>query len=124
MIKRFLLHIIANSAALYIVMQLLGGDFVITGGVKGFLIAGIIFGILNGFAKPILKIIALPFVFITAGLFTLVINMFLVWFAKYALAILAFEGVEIIIAGSIFTYLSVGVIMAIVNMVIQWLAKN
>ena len=124
MIKRFLLHIIANSAALYIVMQLLGGDFLVTGGVKGFIIAGVIFGILNGFVKPILKIAALPFVFLTAGLFTLVINMFLVWFAKYALDVLQFEGISIQIAGSLFTYLYVGVIMAIVNMVIQWLVKN
>jgi putative membrane protein len=124
MIKRFLLHIVANAAALYIVMQLLGGDFLVTGGIKGFLIAGVIFGILNGFAKPILKIAALPFVFIKAGLFTLIINMFLVWFAKYALDILQFEGVSIQIANSLFTYLYVGLIMAVVNMLIQWLAKN
>ena len=124
MIKRFLLHILANAAALFIVVQLLGGDFLITGGWKGYVIAALIFGILNGFVKPILKVIALPFVFITAGLFTLVINMFLVWFAKYALDILQFEGVAIQIANSLFTYLYVGVIMAIVNMVIQWLVKN
>ncbi|MBN2087173.1 phage holin family protein [Candidatus Peregrinibacteria bacterium] len=124
MIKRFLLHIIANAAALYITVQTLGGDFIINGGWKGYIIAALIFGILNGLVKPILKIIALPFVFITAGLFTLVINMFLVWFAKYAIDVLAFEGVSIVIAGSIFTYLSVGIIMAIVNMVIQWLAKS
>ena len=124
MIKRFLLHILANAAALYIVVQLLGGDFLITGGWKGYTIAALIFGILNGLVKPILKIITLPFVFITAGLFTLVINMFLVWFAKYSLDVLQFKGVSIVIAGSLFTYLYVGVIMAIVNMVIQWLAKK
>lgn len=124
MIKRFILHILANAAALYITVQILGGDFIITGGWKGFLIAALIFGILNGFVKPVLKIITLPFVFITAGLFTFVINMFLVWFAKYALGILAFDGIEIIIAGSIFTYLSVGIIMSIVNIVIQWLARK
>lgn len=124
MIKRFILHILANAIGLYMTVQLLGGDFIVTGGWKGFLIAALIFGILNGFVKPILKIITLPFVFITAGLFTFVINMFLVWFAKYTLGILAFEGIEIIIAGSIFTYLSVGIIMAFVNMLIQWLARK
>ena len=124
MIKRFLLHILANAAALFIVVQMLGGDFLVTGGWKGYAIAALIFGILNGFVKPILKIAALPFVFITAGLFTLVINMFLVWFAKYTLDVLQFDGIAIQIAGSLFTYLYVGVIMAIVNMVIQWLVKN
>ena len=124
MIKRLILYIIANAAALFIVVQLLGGDFLITGGVKGYIIAAFLFGILNGFAKPILKVLTLPFVFITAGLFTFVINMFLVWFAKYALDILAFEGVAIDIAGSWVTYLYVGIIMAIVNILIQWLAKK
>ncbi len=124
MIKRFILHILANAVGLYMTVQILGGDFLVTGGWKGFLIAALIFGVLNGFVKPIIKIITLPFVFITAGLFTLVINMFLVWFAKYAIGIFAFEGVEIVIAGSIFTYLSVGIIMAIVNILIQWLVRN
>jgi len=124
MIKRFILHIIANAVALYIVVQMLGGDFLITGGWKGYVIAGLIFGILNGFVKPILKIVSLPFIFITAGLFTLVINTFLVWFAKYALGILQFEGIAIQMPGSIFTYLYVGIVMAIVNTVIQWLIKN
>jgi putative membrane protein len=124
MIKKFLLHILANAAALYIVVQVLGDDFLITGGWKGYAIAALIFGILNGFVKPILKIITLPFVFITAGLFTLVINMFLVWFAKYSLGILQFEGISIVVAGGLMTYLYVGIIMAIVNMVIQWLVRN
>ena len=124
MIKKFLLHILANATALYIVVQVLGGDFLITGGWKGYAIAALIFGILNGFVKPILKIITLPFVFITAGLFTLVINMFLVWFAKYSLGVLQFEGISIVVAGGLMIYLYVGIIMAIVNMVIQWLVKN
>lgn len=124
MIKRFILHILANAIGLYMTVQILGGDFLVSGGWKGYLIAALIFGILNGFIKPVIKILTLPFVFITAGLFTLVINMFLVWFAKYAIGVLAFEGVEIVITGSIFTYLSVGIIMAVVNMIITWLAKK
>jgi putative membrane protein len=124
MIKRFILHILANAAALYITVQLLNGNFIISGGWKGYLIAALIFGILNGLVKPILKIITLPFVFITAGLFIFVINMFLVWFAKYILNVLQFEGVSITVSAGLFTYLYVGLTMAVVNMVIHWLVKN
>lgn len=41
---------------------------------------GIILGLLNFFVRPILKTIALPLEIITFGLFTLVINMGLIWF--------------------------------------------
>jgi putative membrane protein len=45
-----------------------------------FLLLGIILGLLNFFVRPILKAIALPLEIITLGLFTLVINMGLIWF--------------------------------------------
>ncbi|PIZ73814.1 hypothetical protein COY07_01585 [Candidatus Peregrinibacteria bacterium CG_4_10_14_0_2_um_filter_43_11] len=124
MIKRIILHILANVAALYITVQLLPGDFVITGGWKGYVIAAIIFGFLNSIIKPLLKILTLPFVFVTAGLFTFVINMFIVWFAKYALDILMFEEVAIQVEGGWVAYLYVGIIMAIVNMLMHWLARK
>ncbi|MBU0727624.1 phage holin family protein [Patescibacteria group bacterium] len=123
MIKRFILHILGNGAALYAIVELLKGDFVINGGLKGFLIAALFFGILNTFIKPIIKILTLPFVFITAGLFTLVINTFLAWFAKYALDVLQFQGVTIEVGHWLF-YLYVGVFMAIANMLIHWLTRK
>jgi putative membrane protein len=44
------------------------------------LVLGIILGILNFFIGPILKAIALPLEIVTLGLFSLVINMGLLWF--------------------------------------------
>jgi len=123
-LKRILAHIIANGAALYFVGILLEGDFMITGGWKGYLIGGILFGLLNGIIKPILKILSLPFVLITAGFFILVINMFLVWFAKYSLNILDFEGVTIVVENGITTYFIAGFLISILNWVITWLLKK
>ena len=122
--RRLLAHIVANGVALYFVGIILEGDFLITGGLKGYLIAAIIFGLLNGIVKPILKILSLPFVFITAGLFILVINTFLVWFAEYALDVLEFQGVTIVVEGGFFMYLIVGFLISIFNMVIHWLLKK
>ncbi len=124
MIKRLILHILANAGALYACTQLLGEDFILNGNWKGYLIASVIFGILNGIVKPILKIITLPFVFITAGLFVFIINMFLVWFAKYSLDILKFEGISIQIQNGWVTYLYIGIFMSIANIIIHWLAKK
>lgn len=45
-----------------------------------FLVLGIILGLLNYFVRPILKAITLPLEIITLGLFSLVINMGLIWF--------------------------------------------
>ncbi len=40
---------------------------------------GIVLGLLNYFLKPILKALALPFEIISLGLFTIVIDMVLIW---------------------------------------------
>lgn len=124
MIKRLLLHLLANVGALYVTYILLQGNFVITGGWRGYAIAAVLFGVLNGFVKPIVKILSLPFVFMTAGLFTFVINMGIVWFGKYALDVLKFEGVAIQIQGGWVTYLYIGLVMAIANILIHWLLKH
>jgi putative membrane protein len=124
LLRRITAHLVANGVALYFVSVILEGNFAIVGGWKGYLIAAIIFGVLNGIVKPILKILSLPFVVITAGLFIFVINMFLVWFAKYFLDVLQFEGVAIAIEGGVFTYLLAGFLIGLFNMVIHWLLKK
>ncbi len=45
-----------------------------TGGWKLYLVAGVVLGLLNTFIKPLLKVLGFPFILITFGLFTLVIN--------------------------------------------------
>lgn len=124
MIRTLILRLLANAAALYFVVSLLQPNFLITGGTSGFLITAFIFGVVNGFAKPLLKLLTFPLIFITAGLFTFAINMFLVWSAQYMLNVLQFEGVSIIIAGGWPTYLYVGFIMSIANTIIHWLTQR
>src|SRR5260370_468325 len=46
---------------------------------KVFIFLGIILGLLNYFVKPALDTITLPLRLITLGLFSFVINMFLIW---------------------------------------------
>lgn len=44
-----------------------------------FLLAGLIFSAVNAVIKPIVTILSLPFMLVTMGLFTVVINGFMVW---------------------------------------------
>lgn len=123
MIRRIILSIIANASAIYLLTYLLE-NISLSGGVKAFVITGIIFGFLNSLVKPLLKLISLPFVFLTAGLFIFVINAIMLWVLKFTLAILAFEGIELIIDGGVLTYLYASVVLAIVNTIIHWLIKK
>ena len=43
------------------------------------LVLGVVLGLLNYFLRPILKTLALPLEILTLGLFTIVINMALIW---------------------------------------------
>jgi len=48
-----------------------------------FLLLGIILGLLNYFVKPVLKIISLPLEILTLGLFSIAMNMALLWFLDF-----------------------------------------
>ena len=50
------------------------------------LIASLLLGLLNAFVRPILLLLALPLVFFTLGLFTLVINAVLLYFVGVLLS--------------------------------------
>lgn len=47
-----------------------------------YIVIGTIFGLINFFIKPILKVITLPLRILTLGLFEIVINMALIWFVS------------------------------------------
>jgi putative membrane protein len=49
------------------------------GGIAGFIILALIFGLINALLKPLLTILTCPLVLITLGFFLLVINGMLLW---------------------------------------------
>jgi len=73
--RGFLLRLILNSAALWIVAQLYSGVFFAPGsGLVDYLVAGLILGLANALIRPILLLLTLPLNLVTLGLFTLVVN--------------------------------------------------
>lgn len=71
--KKILISIVVNAIALWAAAWILGGGDMVDG-VMGWLFLAVIFGLVNTFIKPIIKLFSLPFTILTLGLFTLVIN--------------------------------------------------
>ena len=66
---------------LWIAVQLFGYDTLnsVPMSIATFLLAGLIFSAVNAIIKPVITIMSLPVVLVTMGLFTLIINGFMVW---------------------------------------------
>lgn len=75
----FILVWILNAVALLLVAYLLPGIAVASFGSA--LIAALVLGLLNMLVKPVLVLLTLPITIITLGLFLLVLNALLFWFA-------------------------------------------
>lgn len=77
--RGFLLRLLLNTLALWIVTQLYGGLFFAKDSSLGdYILAGLIFGLANALLKPVLLLLTLPFNILTLGLFTLVVNALIV----------------------------------------------
>jgi putative membrane protein len=72
-----IVQLLINAAALYVAVLLVPGldfDFGPADAWWKFLLVAFIFGLVNTFLKPILRIVTLPITFMTLGLFLLVLN--------------------------------------------------
>ena len=75
---KILIRLLINAAALWVAVQLVPGVS-FTGDGRLLLVVALVFGLLNACLKPLLMILTLPFLLITLGLFTFVLNAFLLW---------------------------------------------
>ena len=78
----FVIRWVLNSIGLWIAVRILGtgyndGNLVVSTG--AFLTAGLIFSIINTILRPIVIILSLPAILLTLGLFTIVVNGFMVY---------------------------------------------
>jgi putative membrane protein len=73
-----LFRLLINAAALWAAVRLVPGVS-FTGDWRLLLVVALIFGVLNASLKPLLIVLTLPFLVVTLGLFTFVVNAFLLW---------------------------------------------
>jgi len=115
---RFFVRILSNALAVYLAAYFVVGfdlphqlqDW------KLLLLAGLILAIFNAILKPILKLISLPFIILTLGFFTLIINIGLLWLLSQFLP-------ELTIAG-FWAYFWGTIIISLVNLIVEPFIKN
>jgi putative membrane protein len=74
----FLIRLVINALALYVATQIVPGVHYV-GDPLPFLGVALVFGVINAFVGPLAKLLALPLILITLGVFLLVVNGFLLW---------------------------------------------
>lgn len=108
----FIVRWLLNSFGLWVAVRLLGtgySDAQVDGGVAVFLLAGLIFSIINTVLRPIIVILSLPAILLTLGLFMLVVNGILVYISlKLA------PGLQMTFVNSILT----GMILSLINYIV------
>ena len=100
--------------ALYVATLFVQG-FGIEGGIKEYLIAGVILGLLNLTVRPVLKLISMPIIILTLGIFSLVINALMLWIVGYAF--------EFVVIENLYALVWATIIIGLVNAGISLLTK-
>lgn len=113
-VYKILVAIAFNAVILYFLTTLVDG-IAFNGGLKFFVLGGFVLGIINSIIRPIIKALSLPLIFITGGLFLIVINVGVLFLLSHVLN--SYGGGEITL---VFQNFSSYVIGAIVFGVINW----
>lgn len=112
---KFILQILANALGIFIAVYFIK-DIKFAGDWIDFLIIGGILAIANLIVRPILKIVTAPLIFVTLGLFIIIINAVILfavdWFVN-ALEITSLLG-----------YLLGSIIVSIINAIIMGIFKK
>jgi len=112
---KFLIRLVINAIALGLAVTLVEGlNF--TSDVFGLLIVAIVFGLVNALIKPIVRFVTLPISVVTLGLFSLVINAFMLMLTAWFTGPLQVSGFFPALWGSI--------IISIVSTVLNWFVRD
>jgi putative membrane protein len=74
----FLVRLLVNAAALWVATRIVPG-VTYSGEVLPFLVVALVFGIINTFIGPVVKLLSLPLIILTLGIFALVVNGLMLW---------------------------------------------
>lgn len=109
----FIVRWILNSVGLWIAVRIFGtgyNDEQLKASAGVFLVAGLIFSLVNAVLKPIVMILSLPAILVTLGLFTIIVNGLMVY-----ISLRLAPGLQMTFLYSIFT----GLILSLVNYIVS-----
>jgi len=116
---KFILRWIINAIALFLAAYFVPG-VTLQGGWTSIIWLALIFGLINAFLRPLLKLLTCPLIFLTLGLFTLLINTFLFWLTSQVGQ--AF-GIGFTVAGFWPAFLG-GLVVTVVSVVMSMILKD
>ena len=109
----FIVRWLLNSFGLWVAFRLLGTGYEnvdVTAGSWGFLLAGLIFSVINSVLRSLAVIFSLPAILLTLGLFMIIVNGALVY-----LSLAIAPGISMSFANSILT----GIILSLINYIVS-----
>lgn len=109
----FLVRWALNAIGLWIAVRLLGTGYdnvEVTAGFWGFILAGLIFSLVNSIFKPLAVVLSLPAILLTLGLFVIIVNGAMVYFS-----LLIAPGISMSFGNSILA----GIILSLVNYIVS-----
>lgn len=109
----FVLRWMLNSLGLWVAVRIFGtgySDAELAAGAWVFLVAGLIFSIVNAILRPIVIILSLPAILLTLGLFTIIVNGLMVY-----VSLMLTPGIHMTFWHSVLT----GIVLSLVNYIVS-----
>lgn len=109
----FLLRWLLNSFGLWLAVRLLGTGYspeTIDAGVGVFLLAGLIFSLVNSIVRPVVIVLSLPAILVTLGLFTFIVNGLMVY-----ISLALTPGLQMTFWYSVLT----GILLSLINYIVS-----
>jgi putative membrane protein len=109
----FLFRWVLNSLSLWVAVSIFGGGYAhlsTSGVIWEFLLAGLIFSVVNSILRPIAVILSLPAILLSLGLFILVVNGLMVY-----ISLLITPGISMTFMESILT----GILLSLINYIVS-----
>lgn len=109
----FLIRWLLNTFGLWLAIRLFGTGLhpsEVDAGIFGFLFAGLIFSIVNSILRPIVIILSLPAILLTLGLFTFIVNGFMVY-----ISLQLAPGIQMTFWHSVLT----GIVLSLLNYIVS-----
>jgi len=120
--ERLILRLVINAVAIYAAIGTgwIDGIQAESTNIWGYVALGVIFGLVNGLLRPLIKLLSFPLILLSLGLFMLVINTGLFWATGWIGQVF---GVGFSVDGFLPAFLG-GLIVGLVNWFLSLMAKE
>ena len=118
--NKFVLSLTINAIGLFLAVYFVPGVTLQDDNWVSIIWLALIFGFINAFLRPLLKLLTCPLIILTLGLFTLLINTFLFWLTSQ---IGQAFGIGFTIDGFLAAFLG-GLVVSVVSVVLSLILKD